>query len=315
MMRFLWSLRPSTGAHFLCLLCGLSLSSPALNAQEKPAPITFVAYNIKNYLAMDRRVDGETKENAPKPENEIAALIDGIVAMQPDIIGICEIGDPDYLADFKKRLKDAGVDLPNTELVRAKSGYDRNLAILSRFPIVSTNSNDTYVYDIARKKMPFQRGVIDVTIALNPTYHLRLVGLHLKSKRETPAADQAEMRLNEARLARKHIDKILEAEPGSNLIVYGDFNDLRIEAPVKTLQGKFGREDYLSSLTLDDQYGFRWTHHWSFADDYSRLDYILLSKGVSPEVDRPSSHIYHWDKWDTASDHRPLVVKITPEDK
>jgi len=141
------------------------------------------------------------------------------------------------------------------------------------------------------------------------------VGLHLKSKREIPEADQAEMRLNEARLARQHIDRILAAEPGANLIVYGDFNDLRIEPPVKTLQGKFGRADYLSSLTLDDQYGFRWTHHWSFADDYSRLDYILLSKGVSPEVDRPTSHIYHWDKWDTASDHRPLVVKITPEDR
>ena len=179
----------------------------------------------------------------------------------------------------------------------------------------ATNSNDTYTYTVGDQKLPFQRGVLDVTIALNPTYHLRCIGLHLKSKREVPEAPETEMRLNEARLARQHIDRIFEKEPGTNLLVYGDFNDLRIEPPVKTLQGRFGRRDYLSSLTLSDQYGFRWTHHWSFADSYARFDFALVSKGLSPEIDRDKSHIYHWPKWDTASDHRPLVISIIPKDR
>jgi len=302
------------GAFFLCLTI-LSADDKKKSAPDKAERVTFVAYNLKNYLAMDRRVNGETKEAAPKPEREIEALIEGIKSMNPDILGVCEIGAPAYLADFKERLKKEGIDLPYTELIRAKSGYDRNLALLSRFPIVATNSNDTYTYKIGDRKFPFQRGVLDVTVALNANYHLRCIGLHLKSKRPVPDAPETEMRLNEARLARLHIDKILEAAPGTNLLVYGDFNDLRIEPPVKTIKGRFGRDDYLSSLSLSDQYGFRWTHHWSFADSYARFDYVMKNKGLTPEIDRDKCHIYHWDDWDKASDHRPLVISIIPKDQ
>jgi len=277
-------------------------------------PITVVFYNLKNYLSMDRRVEGEVIENGSKPEEEIAPLIEALKVMQPDILGVCEIGDITHLDDLQARLKAAGIELPETELVTAASGFNRNLALLSRFPIIARNSRDDYTYKIGDLKLPFQRGVLDVPLRINPHYHLRYVGLHLKSKREIPEADQALMRLNEARLAREHIDHIFEKEPGTNLLVTGDFNDLRIEPPVKALQGRFGRDDYLTSLMLDDQYGFRWTHHWSFADSYSRFDYMLYSKGISKEIDRDKSHIYHWDGWDKASDHRPLVVNLLPVD-
>ncbi len=284
-------------------------------SDDNVSPVTLVFYNLKNYLAMERRLDGEIVEGAPKPEREIDALIEGIVAMDPDIFGVCELGDQSFLNDLQTRLRKAGIDLPHTELVTSASGYNRNLALLSKFPLVDVQSRDDYTYAIGDLKLPFQRGVLDATIAINPDYHLRYIGLHLKSKREIPEADQALMRLNEARLARKHIDKIFEKEPGINMIVAGDFNDLRIEPPVKALQSGIGRESYLSSLTLDDQYGFRWTHHWSFADSYARFDFALYSKGLSPEIDRAKSHIYHWDDWDKASDHRPLVIKIVPKDR
>lgn len=290
---------------------------PPLRGQDSlpPSAVTVVFYNLKNYLAMERRIDGEIVADAPKPQAEIEALVNGISEIKPDILGVCEIGDAAYMTDFQSRLKSRGMDLPHTELVTAASGHNRNLGMLSRFPIVDRNSRDDFTYSIADTRLPFQRGILDVTIAINSTYQLRYVALHLKSKREVPEADQALMRLNEARLARNHIDRIFEKEPGVNLVVAGDFNDLRIEPPVKALQGGYGRQDYLSSLTLKDQYGFRWTHHWSFADSYSRFDFALYSKGLSPEIDRSSSHIYHWDDWDTASDHRPLVVKIIPEDR
>lgn len=300
---------------FAALVAFFCAVSAPVRAEESPEPVTLVFYNLKNYLAMERRVDGEILEDAPKPDREIKALIEGIVAMNPDILGVCEIGDRSYLEDFQRRLKEKGIDLPHTELVTSASGYNRNLALLSKFPLVATNSRDDYSYSIGDLKLPFQRGVLDATIQINPRYHLRYIGLHLKSKREVPEADQALMRLNEARLARKHIDEIFKTEPGTNLIVAGDFNDLRIEPPVKALQSGFGREAYLASLTLDDQYGFRWTHHWSFADSYARFDFALYSKGLSPEINRDLSHIYHWDDWDKASDHRPLVIKIVPEDR
>ena len=299
--------------------CALATIAPIHSADEsagaKAAPITLVFYNLKNYLAMERRINGEVIAAASKPESEINPLVEGIVAMAPDILGVCEIGDAAHIADLQSRLKAAGIDLPHTEMVTDSAGWNRNLALFSKFPIIARQSRDDYTYVIGDTKHAFQRGILDVTLAVNPQYHLRYVGLPLKSKREVPEGDETIMRLNEARLARQHVDRILEAEPGANLIVGGDFNALRNEPPIKTLQGSYGRPDYMSSLTLSDQYGFHWTHHWSFADAYSRFDYALYSKGLEAEIDRDHCHIHHWEDWDKASDHRPLVISIVPVDQ
>ena len=305
--------------HAILILLIFTLGAAECRAQDRESsgsePIEVVFYNLKNYLAMDRRVNGELKLNAPKPEKEIDPLIEAIAHIKPDILGVCEIGAPDYLKDFQERLQKAGVKLPHTELVRAKSGYDRNLALLSRFPIVETNSRDDYTYRIYEEKFPFQRGVLDATIEVNSGYRLRCILLHLKSKRQVPEADESEMRLNEAHLARSHLDKVFRESPDANVLVLGDLNDYRHEAPVKALQGYFGGRGYLSTVMLSDQYGFRWTHHWSVADSYSRFDYALVSRGVTKEIDRRKSYIHHWPNWDRASDHRPLVLSVTPTDK
>jgi endonuclease/exonuclease/phosphatase family metal-dependent hydrolase len=289
-----------------------------LNAADEKAdvaPVKVVFYNLKNYLAMDRRVNGELMLDAPKPEREVKHLIDGLTHIKPDILGVCEMGDADYLKDFQNRLKAADLDFPHTELLPSKSGFDRNLAVLSRFPIKENHSRDEYTYRIYEKKFPFQRGVLDVTVQVNNAYDLRLILLHLKSKREVPEADQSEMRLNEAQLARSHLDKIFQSKPDANILLMGDLNEFRNEAPIKAVQGFFGGQNYLSAISLSDQYGFRWTHHWSFADSYSRFDYAMVSRGITGEVDRRKSYIHHWENWDDASDHRPLVVSVVPVDK
>jgi len=301
--------------HSLFFLLVGAFSPILLAAQDQAAPITAVFYNVRNYLAMERRVDGEIVADAGKPAAEVEALVAALVDMRPDILGVCEIGDATFLADLQTRLKDKGIDLPNTLSIPDASGYNRNLALLTRFPIMADHSRADYTYTLEGTKLPFQRGVLDATIAVSPTYHLRYVGLHLKSKRDVPEGDESLMRLNEARLAREHIDTILSREPGANVIVMGDLNDLRIEPPIKTLQGSYGSDSYLTSLTLKDDLGFTWTHFWSYADSYSRFDYALYSKGLSGELLRDESKIYHWPDWDKASDHRPLLVKIRPVNK
>ena len=277
--------------------------------------IRFLSYNLRNYLPMKRQVNGVSVEDAPKPEDEIAALIKSVLASRPDIIGVCEIGGLSYVKDFQDRLKKAGLDLSHSELVEAATEYERNLALLSRFPIVARHSRADLSYLIGDKRLPFQRGILDVTIAPNPQYRLRLVGLHLKSKREVPEADQALMRRNEAQLARQHIDGILKEEPGVNLIVYGDLNDTKNEAPVRALRGRYRSDTYLTAINVEDQHGFRWTHYWNYADSYARLDFVLASKGMRTEIDKKISYIPHGADWFLASDHRPLVVTILAKDR
>jgi len=44
--------------------------------------------------------------------------------IHPDILGVCEMGPPGEFADFKARLKSAGLDYrkPNTSKGRTRSG-------------------------------------------------------------------------------------------------------------------------------------------------------------------------------------------------
>ncbi len=294
---------------------GLPVQVGAADAPADPGPVTFVAWNLKNYLAMERRVEGEVVPDAPKPEDEIEAVIATLSEARPDILGVCELGDPSYLDDLRERLAARGIELPHTELVISADGWNRNLALLSRFPIVSRESRNDLTYLIGQTRFPIQRGFLDVTLAINDSYRLRCVGIHLKSKREIPEADQAEMRRNEAHLVRQHIDSILERQPGANLVVYGDFNDTPNEPPVRSIRGRFGSDDYLVDLRPADPFGFRWTHYWSFADTYARLDYVLASSGLVPEIDRDTARVIHTDQWEKASDHRPLTFRFLPADR
>jgi endonuclease/exonuclease/phosphatase family metal-dependent hydrolase len=287
------------------------LLATAVQAQDE---ITVVGYNLKNYLKMDRRVDGEFKRQADKPEKEIAALIEMIKATSPDVLGLVEIGTEVDLKDLQTRLKAAGLDLPHSTWCKGADPY-RHVALLSKLPIAATNHQSEMTYVLDQNTMAFGRGILDATIQVNADYQLRILGLHLKSKRKTKEADEALMRRNEAQLLRTYVDQIIAEKPETNLLLFGDFNDTRNEPPIKAVQGKFGTPSYLTDIQLKDKNGMRWTYYWSWADQYSRFDFIFINKGLLPEVDQEKSYIHGAPNWFTASDHRPCVAKIKPVEK
>ncbi|MFT5466797.1 MAG: endonuclease/exonuclease/phosphatase family metal-dependent hydrolase [Verrucomicrobiales bacterium] len=314
---------PLLAALFLspAIFFGLHAQEPDPAAAEDSGDIRFVAWNLKNWLRQDRKSGGEWVRDVPKAEEEKTAVIGMLARLRPQILGVCEIGNMKDIADFRARLKNVGLEYPHLEWVESADPV-RHLALLSQFPIESTNSVSDLTYMMesnpesgqGQMEVPVWRGILDATVQVNENYQLRLIGAHLKSKREVPEGDQALMRRNEAQLFRKHIDSIYEGDPDVNLMVYGDFNDTRNEPPIKAIQGKFGTDEYLRSLLLEDRNGYRWTHHWEFADIYSRIDFIFVSKGLTREVNRDRSFIYHRDDWDVASDHRMLVAAISPVD-
>ena len=281
---------------------------------KRSASVVVAGYNLKNYLRMNRRIKGEVVENAPKPEREIKAVLDLLLKVKPDILGLTEMGGEDDLVDLQKRLSEAGLDLPHRTLV---DGADKNrhVALLSRFPIKSTDHKMNLDYPINGTRLPFRRGILDASIAVNEDYNIRLLGVHLKSKREVDEGDQALMRRNEAHLLRRHIDSLLRANPNENILVFGDFNENKHEAPIKAIRGSFGTDTYLYDIPVADEHGLHWTYHWSFADQYSRFDYLFVSKGLQPEVITRESYIASSPDWATASDHRPVVTTIRPVDR
>ncbi len=279
----------------------------------EPQPVVVASYNVLNYLKMDRRVDGASVQDAPKPENEIAAVIQIIKATSPDVLGLVEVGDESMLADLQSRLKAVGLDYPHSEWVKGADEY-RHLSLLSKFPITSRDSLDDVSFELDGKLHRINRGILDVTVQVNPDYKLRLVGAHLKSQREVPEFDQAQFRAKEAWHLRQHINQILEKSPDTNLLLFGDMNDTKNEYPVRELIGTKGTPNYLMDLWLTDSRKERWTHYWKTADIYSRIDYLMVSPAMAKEVDLPKSGINDLPIWNDASDHRLIHAAINPVD-
>lgn len=283
---------------FLCL--------PAITANE----VVFAYYNLENYLPMPRIVDGKRVENAPKPEPEISALIAMLKRIRPDVLGVVEIGDRTMLADLQERLSAAGMVFPHSEWVASPEG-ERHIALLSRFPIVASDSRPDVAFELDGRFHRMGRGILDATLEITPGYRLRLVGVHLKSRRAVSAFDEKKFRAREALLVRAHLDSIFKTDSSVNLLLFGDLNDTKNESPVRDIQGILGSRSAMRDLPLRDSQGLVWTHFWSAADVYSRIDYLLASEGLWPELKLSRSGIGGGREWRRASDHRPLYTTIS----
>jgi endonuclease/exonuclease/phosphatase family metal-dependent hydrolase len=269
--------------------------------------VTFAHYNVENYLEMNRREGGGTVLS-PKPEGEKNTLIRIIKEIHPDILGVAEMGPPDQFQEFQKRLKQAGLEFPFTEYVSGPD-QDRHLALLSRFRIVERHSENDLFFDLNGQREPIERGFLDVTMEVNPTFRLRVVGAHLKSKLAVPSGE-ALLRRNEARLLRQHIDGALSKDPNEKLLVYGDLNDTKDQPAIQEILGPRQGPNRLKEIALADAQGDRWTYYRRLSDTYDRIDYILADQALLPEIDQSHSYLYRSADWYSASDHRPVVVVI-----
>lgn len=289
-----------------CLLGG------AMAVENSPeGSVKFVAYNLHNYA-----LQSSTERNAspPKSEREILQMLKILAELKPDILGVCEMGSEEDLADLQRRLEALGLSLPHHEWVQG-ADPSRHLALLSRFPIIARQSRTDLRYPLDLVMRPIQRGILDVTVQIEPNYSLRLLGLHLKSRREVEDAEQALMRRHEAHLVRLHLNEILNADPKTNLLVYGDCNESKEEPGLREIKGAPGQPNALRELPLADDAGEKWTYYYEPADEYSRIDFAFASAELMPEVILKRSGIYPGRDWSEASDHRPLFVSLKPVDQ
>ncbi len=293
----------------LAFLCAVPASLRA--AAE---PVVVAAYNLENYVVVPQPdpADG-SRPVKPKSPEELAALVRIIREIRPGILGVCEMGRPEQFEDFKRRLAEAGLGFTAFEYLQAQDP-ERHLALLSRYPIVARNSVSDARYSLGGMPQSVRRGFLDVTVQIAESYRLRLVGAHLKSKLAVPEGE-ALLRRYEAMLLRRHLDEILKADPAANLLVYGDFNDTKNEPTIPEIMGRRDARMHLADLLLTDQFGDRWTYYWKTADQYSRFDFFFASRGLLPEIIREQSRVHRSDDWNLASDHRPIITAIRPEEE
>jgi endonuclease/exonuclease/phosphatase family metal-dependent hydrolase len=290
---------------------------PLLGRAERP--FTVAAYNLQNYLL--QRI-GTRPAKSPEARAKIA---ENLATLKPDVLAIEEIGDTNALFAFQADLKRAGLDLPHWEHVR---GWDTNIfvAVLSRFPIVARRSHTTDSYLLSGRRFHVSRGFAEVEIAVNDHYRFTLLAAHLKSRRPVPQGDQAEMREQEAILLREKIDARLKADPTANVVVVGDFNDVKDSRSIRAIIGR-GKAGLLDTRPAErngdtlaaerpgwDPATVTWTHFYGKEDSYSRIDYILVSPGMAKEWRKEGTYVLTAPNWGLASDHRPIIAEFVPKD-
>jgi endonuclease/exonuclease/phosphatase family metal-dependent hydrolase len=267
---------------------------------------------VENYL------DAPTQTRHAKSPEAKAKVQESILALKPDVIALQEIGSLSTFEELRASLKAAGLDFSHREFV---SGYDTNihLAVLSRFPITARHPHTNDDFLLNGRRFRVSRGFAEIDIQVTTNYSFTLITAHLKSKRPVPQADEAELRLEEAKILREKIDAHLSTNPNVDLIVLGDLNDTKDAASTKAVlgRGKFRLVDTRPAerngdspvgLHTSDTRNVAWTHFYPKEDLYSRIDYILLSSAMNRHWLSTETYVLSIPNWGIASDHRPLVA-------
>ncbi len=294
--------RAILAAALACLLV------PHHGAADTPDRVVFAAWNVRNYMLRPvLNKEGRTTTPAKSPES-IAAVVETLRKIRPDIIGLNEMGTRKDLADLQRRLRKAGLILPHTTWVDGPD-RERHIALLSRFPLEVQHDTRT-AFQLEGISHRVRRGILDVTVQMRADFSLRILGVHLKSSRVVPQYDQTAFRRAESLILRDRVEKILESSPEKPLLVFGDFNDTKNSPVVKGVAGRAGGRQSLTVLPLADRLGDQWTYRWAESDDYSRIDFVMVSQTLHRLVRRGGTRIHRDKNWFEASDHRPLVVNI-----
>jgi endonuclease/exonuclease/phosphatase family metal-dependent hydrolase len=283
------------------------------------ANFTVGTYNLELYL------DATNGLMKPKPDGAKAMVLESILKLNADILAIQEMGKRTAFDELRANLKAGGLDYPHTEFIRGADDA-LHVAVLSKYPIVRRRPHTNESFLLNGRRLRVLRGFAEVDIKVE-NYEFTLITTHLKSKRQSGANDEEDVREQEAIILREKIDAILTQRPTANLVVLGDLNDFRDARSTRAVIGRGAKalvdtrpaeRNGDSRTPINQPYGGRqvvWTHYYAKEESYARLDYILVSRGMSREWQIDGTYILTVPNWGLGSDHRPLLATFSTNDK
>src|SRR5881396_2377779 len=182
------------------LLCGLfgffAARNPALGAADT---FSVATYNLENYL------DESSGPRHPKGEAAKVKIREMIRAMKPDVLALEEIGSTNTLLELRSALSAEGLNYPHWSHV---AGFDTNIhvAVQSRFPFLACRPHTNEGFLLNGRRFRVSRGFAEVDVQVNAAYKFTLIAAHLKSRREVPQADEADLREQEAVILREILE-------------------------------------------------------------------------------------------------------------
>ena len=173
---------------------------------------TVATFNVENYFPSPF----ETRKKKAEVSRE--KVSDIIMTVRPDVLELQEMGRKIAFDELRNRLSQRNLEYRHHLWLEGPDPAI-HLALLSKFPIVGNHSKTNIIYLLDRKRFQVSRGFMEVRLQVNQDYSFTLINAHLKSKRPVAVADQAEMRLEEARALRRLVDKRLTKNPEEKFII------------------------------------------------------------------------------------------------
>jgi endonuclease/exonuclease/phosphatase family metal-dependent hydrolase len=305
-----------TCSWFFAAFCVVFLVGPVSTTRAQTFRVA--TFNVEGYLL------SSNGNRQAKSAISRAKVCENVLAMQPDVLALQEIGGSEALLDLQASLRSKGLDFPYSEHV---PGFDPaiQVAVLSKFPFTARRPHTNETFLLRGRRFRTSRGFGEVEVRVTPEYTFTLFVAHLKSKRVSGESDEADLRLEEAKLLRERIDAVLSANPDANILLAGDLNDTKDSLSVRTLVGRAHKRlidarpaerngDSREGSGNRDPRVITWTHYFARQDSYERIDYLLLSPGMAREWVKEDSYVLSVADWGVASDHRPVVVTMRARD-
>ncbi len=271
--------------------------------------LVLATYNVANYTLTDRQIEGAFLTAYPKPEREKTALREVMRRVDADVWALQEIGGEEFLRELQRDLRHEGTDFPEAVVLEA-ADPDRKVAVLSRRPLTRVVRHTDLDFRYFEGRQLVKRGMLEVAFA-SPMGEVALFVVHLKS-RWTERRDDPQAALRRGREATAARDRILERfpEPGqARFIIAGDFNEGPLHRPLRAFS-RINDRPISRAVPAVDSRGETWTHFYRRNDEYSRVDYIMLSAPLQPRVIGGRGEIPDAPMVLRAGDHRPVVVRL-----
>jgi endonuclease/exonuclease/phosphatase family metal-dependent hydrolase len=217
------------GAAAACFVCLSAARCAGPTAGPSAGTLTLVAYNVHNLfdahddgfeypefsVARGRWDEGRYRARLASVAKAVgAALPDGT---WPDVLCLEEVENRSVLEDLASGpLKAAGY---RSLAMAPAEGSPINSALLSRFALVSVKAHSLAATDGTKAG----RALLEARLDANGCA-LTVFVVHWKSRVEGAQATE-EQRREAAALLAGRVSRLLEAEPGAELVVCGDFNE------------------------------------------------------------------------------------------
>ncbi len=287
------------------LLCAWSVALAV--AEPLPTSLSVATYNVANYNLTDRQIEGAFMTQYPKPEREKTALRRVIRALDVDVLALQEVGGESFVRELRRDLRADGMDYAHAFVLEANDAT-RRLAVLSRVPFTSIGRHTDLDFKYFEGRELVKRGMLEVRFD-TAAGEVALFVVHLKS-RLTERRDDPQANLRRGREATAARDRILELFPepaAARFVILGDFNEGPLGRPVRAFAER-GPLEIARVVPAEDSRGETWTHLYRRNDEYSRVDFVMVSPLLEPAVQDGQGTILDGDLVLRASDHRPVKL-------